>query len=251
MDPSLDPQLPKPMYLQVAALIADRITAGELPTHHRLPAEPELARDLGIARGTLRKALSELISQGLLVRVHGRGTFVAPARFDAPLSTDLVTIAEDLTTSGVAFSTTVVSQRIMTAPTRVARRLRRDDDVAALELIRVRSDVDGPIAYLVNYVPASTPETQHLLEAADFTRHTLFGFLESRLHQVVDHGERAITAAAAPRDIAQHLGLPTGSPVTHMEQVSYNDRDVPVECSTVWISPQRMRVHARVTRQRL
>jgi DNA-binding GntR family transcriptional regulator len=63
-------------YVQAANAIAARIEAGEIT--HRLPAERNLARELGVAYQTLRHSMKLLRDRGLIITRQGRGTFVAP-----------------------------------------------------------------------------------------------------------------------------------------------------------------------------
>jgi DNA-binding GntR family transcriptional regulator len=64
------------VYVLVADHIAARIAAGELQPGARLPAERELAREYGVAIGTARRAVKELVGRGLVRVLPGRGTFV-------------------------------------------------------------------------------------------------------------------------------------------------------------------------------
>ena len=63
-------------YVQAANVIAARIEAGEIT--HRLSAERDLAKELGVAYQTLRHAMKALRDRGLIITRQGRGTFVAP-----------------------------------------------------------------------------------------------------------------------------------------------------------------------------
>lgn len=63
-------------YGQLAHAWRQRIASGDWPVGSALPAEAELARHAGVALGTVRQALALLVAEGLLERVHGRGTFV-------------------------------------------------------------------------------------------------------------------------------------------------------------------------------
>jgi GntR family transcriptional regulator len=67
------------MYMQVADRIAARIESGELQPGARLQSEADLAEELGVARMTIRRAVEELRSRGLVRTLHGRGTFVIAA----------------------------------------------------------------------------------------------------------------------------------------------------------------------------
>lgn len=70
-------RIPELAYQRVADDIAARIGSGELTVKTRLRAERELAGHYGVAYGTIRRAMKELRARGLVVSVHGRGTFVA------------------------------------------------------------------------------------------------------------------------------------------------------------------------------
>lgn len=67
----------RPLYRQVKDLLMKRIANGSWTAGQILPSEPEIALELGVSPGTVRKALDEMSAESLLVRRQGRGTFVA------------------------------------------------------------------------------------------------------------------------------------------------------------------------------
>jgi DNA-binding GntR family transcriptional regulator len=68
---------PTPLYEQLAEVLAARIERGELQPRQPLPSETELAREYGVARRTVRRALDILREHGLVVSIERRGTYVA------------------------------------------------------------------------------------------------------------------------------------------------------------------------------
>ena len=66
-----------PLYAQIKLELIRRIGDGEWPQTQALPSEWDLAAQLDVSQGTVRKALGELVAQGVLTRYQGRGTFVA------------------------------------------------------------------------------------------------------------------------------------------------------------------------------
>src|SRR5436853_476858 len=74
MDRSTDSS--EPLHTQVATRLRQEVRQGVYHTGQRLPAEVDLARQLGVSRGTVRQALTALLNEGLLNTVPGRGTFV-------------------------------------------------------------------------------------------------------------------------------------------------------------------------------
>ena len=71
----INPDSPELAYVQLANILAGKIQAGEIKG--RLPSERDLAGEYGVAYGTVRRAMGLLRERGLVVSVHGRGTFVA------------------------------------------------------------------------------------------------------------------------------------------------------------------------------
>jgi GntR family transcriptional regulator len=75
--PDINTSGPLLVYVQVADHIAARIASGDLTPGSRLPAERDLATAYGVSYDTIRRATSVLRERGLIITVHGRGTFVA------------------------------------------------------------------------------------------------------------------------------------------------------------------------------
>jgi len=82
--PDFSADTPTPVYVRVADWVESRIKSGELKAGARLPAERELARDLGVAYDTVRRAAVLLRERRLIVTVHGRGTYVTEPSPQAP-----------------------------------------------------------------------------------------------------------------------------------------------------------------------
>ena len=75
--PDFSVDSPTPVYVRVADWIESRIKSGEFKSGARLPPEREIAHDTGVAYDTVRRAAVLLRERGLIVTVHGRGTYVA------------------------------------------------------------------------------------------------------------------------------------------------------------------------------
>lgn len=75
-EPALDPMSARPLYVQLADVVARKIKAGELVPDRPIPSEHHLADEYGVARLTARRAAQELRERGLIVTVRGKGSFV-------------------------------------------------------------------------------------------------------------------------------------------------------------------------------
>ena len=108
-------------YLQVKDFILERIAGGTLRAGERVPSENELTRTLTVSRMTANRALRELASDGVLVRVAGVGTFVAEQRVHAhPL--EVRNIADEIRARGHEYRVKVLALEALSASRELAER---------------------------------------------------------------------------------------------------------------------------------
>src|ERR1700677_1924944 len=89
----------QPLYKQVKRYVADRIASGKWPPGHQAPTEFELTAKFRMSRPTIHRALRELMQEGLLTRIPGKGTFVAEFRPHLDLL-EIHNIADDIASRG-------------------------------------------------------------------------------------------------------------------------------------------------------
>jgi GntR family transcriptional regulator, histidine utilization repressor len=103
---SMLPTRPSPLYQKVKEFVVRRIRSGDWPPDSRIPSEHEIVATLGVSRMTVHRALRELTAAGLLVRIQGVGTFVAPQKPQvAPF--EVRSIAEVIAEHGGTYSAEV------------------------------------------------------------------------------------------------------------------------------------------------
>lgn len=126
-------------YAVLAQALRERVLRGEWPPGAALPAEQWLAAEQGVALGTLRQALQLLVAQGLIERIHGRGTFVRAGLSGATM---LRFFRFGAGGAGQVPRSTILRRQRGAAPTAVARRFGSGEGDDMLHLLRLRS-VDG------------------------------------------------------------------------------------------------------------
>lgn len=243
---AIDRGAPMAIHAQISERIRNRIATGEWPAHYRLKSEPELASDLGVSRGTLRRALTTLIEEGLLRQVRGRGTFVTSTTFEPAIAQRLSTLSEDFAHQGVIFDTEVHASEIIAAPRPVAALLDLPVDGRVLHLSRLRSTAGRPVTLLTNFVRHDL--TPGIVDT-DFAQASLFGTLEGRYGLKIGTARRTFSAEAATAEIASALQLGEGEPVQYMQQVTYLADGRPIEYSDVWIHSGRLQVTSLLSRR--
>src|SRR5690349_11542710 len=89
-----DQQDNSPLYMQIARKLSDDVRNGRYQVDQALPSERTLSELLNVSRVTARKAIDQLVDQGLVVRRRGSGNYIAP-RIEQPLSR-LTSFSEEL-----------------------------------------------------------------------------------------------------------------------------------------------------------
>ena len=248
-NPSLGPlerATAAPLHDQISDQIRKKIRSGRWPQHYKLHAEADLATELAVSRGTIRRALKTLIDEGLLRQVQGRGTFVADHRAEQDYSDPLRSMAEDLDRRGISYTTSLVSFEAVEPDQRISGLL----DIAAGDLVwqleRVRRGSDGsPLMFLRNWVSC---ERCPGLSRELIREKSLFRVLEQDLGLELVLSRRTIGAVLTSAELAIVLDIPAGAPLLHIEQITYTEGDRPLECSDVWMPPSRMSMSSIVRR---
>jgi GntR family transcriptional regulator len=198
----LDRDASIPLYLQLADLLRGKITRGEWRSGQKIPSENELNRLYGVSRMTARQVLAQLVSEDLLFRVQGKGTFVAQPKISTR-SPAYRGIREQLEGMGYAVGTRVLATAVVPADERVARALRVTPGERVHEIRRVRmlSD-DEPISLHTSYVPERLAPR---LDLDDLVERQLCVVLEAdhdlRMSKVSESLESTLPNAQEARDL--------------------------------------------------
>src|SRR5689334_13932718 len=191
-----------PLYKQLQRALREAIQTKVLSPDDALPAERDLAEEFGISRITVRKALDGLVSEGLLTRRQGAGTFVA-ARVEKSFS-KLSSFSEDMISRGRTPRSTWLSRSAGQVTPEESLTLSLSPGAAVYRFNRIRYADDAPMALEYSTVPAfalAGPEAVEasLYEALEKTGHRPARALQ-RLRAVLFTAEQAELLAVAPRD---------------------------------------------------
>ncbi len=235
---------PIPLYHQLSQLLRAAIEQGTYHPGDRLPSEPELIREYGVSRITVRQALDELEAEGLVMRRHGKGTYVAEPRIEQELLR-LTDFVEDMERAGQHPSSRVLAFVHEPVPPMVARALQLPAGTEVVRVDRVRLADDRPIAYDMTWLPLRFGE---LLVGVDLTKETIYQVLERRYAISILTGTFTITAAVATAQQAALLETERGAPLLVMQRLSCAARNESVYFQERYYRPDR--VQYRVTLHR-
>ena len=216
----------RPLYEEVRAHLTEGIAEGRWKAGEAIPSEGELAAHFGVAIGTIRKAVDNLVAQGALVRRQGKGTFVTAHDGRRLMFHFFHIVGADGSRAYPEVRTVSFERGRAGAAEAAALAVPRDERV-----IRIRNvlSLDGhPVVVDDLTLPAALFPglTERIFAARDNTIYHLF---QSRYGINVlrtDERLRAVLAAGAPASL---LGVAAGSPLLELRRVALTFRDRPVE----------------------
>lgn len=215
-----------PLYQQIHHLLRHRIVTGQYPPGSKIPSESELCRELAVSRVTVREALRELVRADMLVKAHGKGTFVAA---ETPRRLQTVKYAgflEDLQERVLKLTVTDVDLRPVAAPPDIAAALGLEPGTEMFRLRRLRHIEDEPFSFTVNYLPV---EIGRRIRAKELYSVPLLRILQTELRIPIVRAQETIDAIPADPEVAQKLGIPVLYPVMHMKRIMFTTTDRPFE----------------------
>lgn len=214
-----------PMYVQIKEDVRARILDGFYAAHDRLPSESEMMAAFGVSRITVRQALSDLQKEGLVFKIHGKGTFVSrPKAFQNV--TRLQGFGEAMEPLGYETCSQVLGMRLVPAGRVVAARLDVAEDTLVCELRRLRLLNRERISLDTTYVGAEIGER---LRKADLVTRDIFLILENDYGYTLRTAELQIEAVPADETVARLLKVEEGAPILRIERLTRTIEGVPID----------------------
>ncbi len=242
----LIPLSPVPLYSQLKELLRARILDGCYAPHSRMPSENELGQTYGVSRITVRQALGDLQKEGLIFKIHGKGTFVAKPKAFQNVST-LQGLGESMKQMGYEVLNKLRSLRHVPASALVAERLRVDEGRTVTEIRRVRLINREPISLEITWLPRAVGEK---LEKADLVTRDIFLILENDCGIALGHADLAIDAVLADSDLTQALNVEEGSPIMRIERLTHTADGTPLDFEHLYYRGDAFQYRLRIDRQK-
>ncbi len=211
-----------------------------VPAGQQLPSEPELAKQLGVSRATLREAMRTFETQGLIRRRQGAGTFVVGK---VPVMDSGLEVLESLETMAnrMNLSVTVSDLHVekIFANQEIARALDVQPAARMTRIRRVMQTNGRPAAYLVDTLPESILRAEDL---PDSFSGSVLDYLLSRSNPPT--GSRAaISAIGASADVAKALEIQRGDVLLHFSSQLFNASGTIVDYSKTYFIPGYFNFH--------
>ncbi len=211
-------------YGWLASTLRGRITRGEWAPGSAIAAETQLAKVHGVALGTMRQAIAVLVSEGLLERVHGRGTFVSSGIGDASLLRFFrfrAGAATPATAANEVPKSHVVEKRVVKATDEIASALGVTPRSNVLALTRVRTLAAVPCLFERIWLPLPTFHALATLNKSQWDDF-LYPMFQRLCGVTVHKADDNVTFCLATVDVAQPLLMRIKAPCARVERHAFD-----------------------------
>lgn len=235
---------PAPLYAQIKEVLRARILDGSYQPHQQMPSESEMMAAFNVSRITVRQALSDLQNEGLIFRIHGKGTFVSKPKAFQDLGR-LQGFGEAMRQMGYETFARVVSVRHIKPEPQVRDRLRLDKRAKVTELQRVRFLNREPISLDITYVPTHIGMK---LAKEDLASRDVFAILENDYGLSLGHADLQIGSTLADENLSTQLRVEEGSPVLVIERTTHTSDGTPIDYEHLYYRGDAFQYKVRVDR---
>jgi GntR family transcriptional regulator len=213
-----------PLYAQLKEELIAAIARGDLAPGDRILSQRVLCERYGMSHMTVRRAISELLNEGVLYAIPGKGLYVTEPKQEAePL---LIGFSEDMARRGMAASSQVLAAEIVGASTVLASALGVTVGTSLVHLRRLRLADREPMAIQSSYLPHAL--CPGLLDC-DLEHGSLFAMLRDEYRLRLVDGTTTAEAALADTEQARLLGLRLPAAVLIVEQLTYLESGQAIE----------------------
>lgn len=233
-----------PFHAQVRESLRARILDGSWLPDQQLPSEHEMTALFAVSRITVRQALQDLQNEGLIYRLHGKGTFVSRPHATQDLMR-LQSFGEAMRPLGYQTFNKLVSVREIAPPATVAERMGAKRGTQVCEITRVRFLNKEPVSLDISYFALPIGRR---LASQDLTGRDLFVILEQDLGLRLGHADMVIGSQLAEEGQARLLGLQPGAALLHVARLTCDDKGHPLVCEHLFHRGDSYHYRLRVDR---
>ena len=225
------------LHRQLFVVLRERLLRGDFAEGTALPKEQSLCEMFGVSRITVRRALADLESEGLVQRRHGKGTFVLRRQEpEAPAPT--LGLLDSLRRTAEETEVKVIDVQTVEPPPGIARQLQLGPGERAVRAIRLRSSGGTPLMLTEAWVPERLGKR---VTPAQLKKRALYEILladGARFGRVAQE----ITAEAADPGRAALLQTGISAPLLRLTRLVHDAEARPIQHLTAWMSPERSRI---------
>jgi GntR family transcriptional regulator len=230
-----------PLYVQLEQIIKSQIIIGEFLPGDQIPTEKEIASSYQVSTITARQAILNLVEEGLLLRIQGKGTFVQKGMPDIKniMTLNIKGNIHDILPEGITYQkVNVLHMNRIRASKIHANSLNLPEGHELLLICRTRGENGVLFSYIKNYLPMEYGKD---IRKEDLLSFPMLHVLRNKLNIPLGKGIQHISAIVANYEIAFALSISISSPLLYVETTIYNREEKPIEFVQTFYRPDQFR----------
>jgi len=236
----MNEEINKPLYIRIQEYIAELILSGKLKPDTKIQSERDFSEDLGVSRMTVRRAITELVNEGLLERKHGSGTYVAKPKVTYE-SWELVNYVQAIRRRNIAVASQLLEFGQLVASRRLAESLQIEisNPIYRVTILRFANRV--PVILERVFIPTvRCPD----LEEWDLEKSSIYDLLTDNYHINPGRSSQTVEAVTAADTVAQQLRVDEGFPLLMLSRIVFEKGiESPVVFSQDFLRSDYARIH--------
>jgi GntR family transcriptional regulator len=231
-----------PLYYQLKEILLENIESGNWKPEYMIPSEIQLQQEYNISRNTVKKALDELVQEGMLNRIQGKGTFVSAPKIEQSLSS-FYSFSKVMESRGLNPKDIILSLVENEAKLGVSKKLQLSENNQVYELQRLRCSGDEPIILETSYIP------KHLfpnLSVKMLDKNSLYDVMQKDYGIYVTKAKEVFEPVLIRSHESMILQVGEGNPALFLERIAYDNQGVAVEFCRSLIRGDRCRFYTEL-----
>lgn len=242
MKKTLDHESFIPLYYQLKEILKEKIESGEWKPGDIIPSENQLQQQYNISRNTAKKALDDLVQDGVLNRIQGKGTFVSTPKIEQSLS-GFYSFSKVMEAKGLQPKDIILSLKQKEAKPSVAKQLQLPTGSPVTALRRLRCAQDEPIILETSYIP------QHIapeLSVEKLKKNSLYDLLKKEYGIYVTKAKEIFEPVLVRDYESKYLQVEEGFPALLLDRVAYDSNGTVVEFCRSIVRGDRCRFYTEL-----
>lgn len=210
------------LYKNIASDLRQKIKDGVYNEGDKFPSERHLCEHYKASRITIRQSLELLEQEQLVIRRHGKGTFVLPSKYNQLLN-DLYSFKDEIEKSGDTPSTRMLDIELVEIDEYLSQKTNLEIGTQVYKLTRLRLANDHPLIYEDSYIPYDiAPDLDHY----NFSKLSLYRTLQDHYDIRIDKAHETLNATLLKAHEAHHLKQQEGDVAMYIQRFSYSNNQL-------------------------
>lgn len=236
-----------PKYYVVKKKLIELINSDAFADTQMIPSERELMKQFNVSRITAKRAVDDLVNEGYLYRVQGKGTFLREEEAEHDL-VSIMSCTADIIKMGMTPSKTLIDDQVVEADKVRQKRLHLANGEQVYMVKRVYYADETPVNYTTTYLPLKYFPG---IDQYDFSKESIYAILENVYHVKITSAKRTLEAVLALDEVATLLDVNQKQPVILFRAITsgiVNGREIPIETFKSYYRSDRFKFYINQTK---